>query len=330
MLNIERMFGGTEDILRWLGTVSATGVELTQSSTSCSVEAMTAAGMLRLQVCGVTPNSLYSTGELVPLTLRVEIGRRPETDDALDAYGAWYQAGTLWQVASGGGYRGAVLSGLDPLSPLNRLGVDSIAFFLGWASSLVHTDPLPLRRLAHEVCADASREPSLWERVNLSWRNPWDRQRAQDIGTSTFVRESMCSSGAFDVVDELPGGCRGAIVVTGRFVAVAESSSADRLAVTVDLFRLDRPKPSLALDDLATDVGSLEDSTHLLPHRWATVTVSGASSDHLDGIGELFKVGREGVAAVWLSQRQLERGELERVLGHISRRVRTRTAGPYR
>lgn len=307
-------------IVRWLEALDARDVSAAQSSTALVVRGEGPAGGVVARLCGLTPNSIYSTGEFAALTLRLDVGTRPAT---LDAYGARTEAGALWLASVGGGYRGAVLSGLDPLNPLDRLSSRQIERFLSWAAELASNDAGRARGLVHDACCETADSLGRWAQVGLAWRTAADRAATAEVGA--VLRESRF----FDSIREGRGGRVGSVVVSGRFVARAGATSAHPLEIAVDLFRPLVPEPSLALDDLVADVNALRASVELAPTQWLVVRATSDQEIGLEGTPGLYPVGR-GSYAGWIDYDEGDADRLADLLSDVRRRVRPHLAGPYR
>jgi hypothetical protein len=325
MLARADMFSGCETILRWLESVGASDASPAQTPTALVVRGRGPQGDLLVSVFGLTPNSLYSSGDFVPLTARLELGTRPA---ALDAFGARTDEGMLWMTATGDGYRSVALSGLDPLSPFNRLTLGQIERFLEWARALFAPEACLDAGLALRFAADACREAldSVDRRayVRLPWRAAPDRELRAKLATA------MRSVGLFDSVEEQAGGRSGSVIVSGRLVARARARGVDLLRVEVDIYRLLLPSPSAALDDLLVDVDALRDSIALMPPRFIMLRAGPAPELGLEGIAGLHRIATDGAFAGWSGLDAEGQRLFEGLLADLAHRVRSRLAGPYR
>ncbi len=247
---------------RWLVAEGVRDIRSSRRTSRFSLFGTSPFGETTLKLAGVTPTSLYSTGELAPLVLRVEFGSRPEVLDALAAESI---DGVLWQASSASRYRAVALSGLEPLSPLNRLTPQMVERFLRWAHQFLSPDDGRVARAASQACRSAVEAMSLWERVNLSWKATFGDHRDADLELRRKAGRSIRGSNVFDTVVDWPGGQHGPIALIGRYRGTREEGA---LELEVDLFRVDRPR---AREPVA-HVGSLEQLAELVAGD-LTVTV---------------------------------------------------------
>ena len=80
------MYAGTDKLKRWLSEAGICEIEVRETRSEIRLVGHSGFGPATLRLCGLTPNSLYSTGQFVPLVLRLELGvPRGGTVEALAA-----------------------------------------------------------------------------------------------------------------------------------------------------------------------------------------------------------------------------------------------------